>query len=97
MERARKVIADTRATSSGKSLRSESEVGRRMATLVTDGRVIPILRTELRPGPWQPRKWFDEGALAELADSLKAQGVLTPLRVVRASEGCGYLIIAGER
>jgi len=51
----------------------------------------------LRPGPWQPRRQFDPAALADLAESLKIQGVLTPLRVVPSDEENAYLIIAGER
>jgi ParB family chromosome partitioning protein len=54
---------------------------------------------ELHPGPEQPRQAFDEGALNELAASIRAQGVITPL-IVRErpkNEGGGYWIIAGER
>ena len=51
----------------------------------------------LRPGPWQPRKAFNEEALQELAGSIRSHGVLTPLRVVPAHAGQGYLIVAGER
>ena len=47
------------------------------------------------PNPMQPRRDFDEESLRELADSLKANGVMQPL-VVRANGG-GYTIIAGER
>ncbi len=46
-------------------------------------------------GEYQPRKHFDEDALNELADSIKAQGVIQPI-VVRA-QGDQYEIIAGER
>jgi ParB family chromosome partitioning protein len=42
-----------------------------------------------------PRKRFDEQRLRELADSIKAQGVLQPVLVRR--EGSGYRLIAGER
>jgi ParB/RepB/Spo0J family partition protein len=56
---------------------------------------IPV--AELRPGPWQPRRVFDAESLQELAESIAAQGVLTPLRVVPAWNGDGYLIVAGER
>ena len=46
-------------------------------------------------GEYQPRKHFDEDALNELADSIKAQGVIQPI-VVRA-QGEHYELIAGER
>ena len=51
---------------------------------------------DIYPSPEQPRRRFDEGKLAELADSIKVHGVITPL-VVRAREGGGYFLIAGER
>ena len=46
-------------------------------------------------GEYQPRKHFDEDALNELADSIKAQGVIQPI-VVRP-QGDQYELIAGER
>lgn len=54
---------------------------------------IPLAR--LRPNPQQPRRRFDETALRELADSIRAYGILQPLTVRRAEEG--YQLIAGER
>jgi|LFRM01.1.fsa_nt_gb ParB family chromosome partitioning protein len=54
---------------------------------------LPI--DELSPNPYQPRRKFDAEALAELADSIKAHGVLQPI-VVRKKDGA-YQIIAGER
>ncbi len=49
----------------------------------------------IRPNPHQPRKHFDEGEIADLADSIREHGVLQPL-VVRQTED-GYELIAGER
>lgn len=46
-------------------------------------------------GEYQPRKYFDDDALRELADSIKAQGVIQPI-VVRL-QGEHYELIAGER
>jgi ParB family chromosome partitioning protein len=54
---------------------------------------IPVAR--IRPCSFQPRKSFSEESIRELADSLKEQGVLTPLLVRRNGEG--YELIAGER
>jgi ParB family chromosome partitioning protein len=51
---------------------------------------------EVHPSAWQPRKTFDDARLGELADSIKAQGIIQPL-VVRGREGGGYELIAGER
>ncbi len=58
-------------------------------------REIPI--EQLKPNPYQPRKVFNKEALEELAQSIKAKGVLQPLLVRRAKDGQGYEIIAGER
>ena len=50
---------------------------------------------QLRPGKYQPRTRMNPESLRELADSIKAQGVMQPV-LVRAV-GDGYEIIAGER
>lgn len=50
---------------------------------------------EVRPNLRQPRKEFDDDAIAELSLSIKEKGVLQPLIVRRV--GTGYEIIAGER
>ena len=52
--------------------------------------------SELEPNRDQPRKEFDPSALAELADSIAAVGVIQPL-IVRPIPGGGYQIVAGER
>jgi ParB family transcriptional regulator, chromosome partitioning protein len=57
-------------------------------------REIPV--DLVRPNPRQPRRSFDEGALAELADSIRTRGVLQPI-VVRALPGGHYELVAGER
>ncbi len=56
----------------------------------------------LAPGQYQPRTRMDEGALYELAESIKAQGIMQPILVRRidagrAPSGARYEIIAGER
>lgn len=51
--------------------------------------------TRIRPNPFQPRADFDPDALAELAASISANGLLQPL-VVR-DVGEGFQIVAGER
>ena len=56
--------------------------------------------TELVPGVYQPRTRMDEGALYELAESIKAQGIMQPILVRRLTDGENagkYEIIAGER
>jgi ParB family chromosome partitioning protein len=59
----------------------------------TSIRLIPVDR--IRPNPHQPRKHFDEEALAELRASIEEHGVLVPI-LVREHSG-GYELIAGER
>ena len=51
---------------------------------------------QLQPGRYQPRTRMDEGALYELAESIKSQGVMQPV-LVRPLTGGRYEIIAGER
>ena len=51
---------------------------------------------ELQPGKYQPRSIMDEAPLAELAESIKSQGVMQPILVRPLSQG-GYEIVAGER
>ena len=59
-------------------------------------RMLPI--EALRANPDQPRRTFDEGALADLAASLKARGVIQPL-IVRPdpTDAGAFQIVAGER
>lgn len=55
--------------------------------------LLPI--RDIEPNKSQPRKMFDDGALSELADSIKQYGVIQPL-VVQKKDNY-YEIIAGER
>lgn len=55
---------------------------------------LPISQVETCSS--QPRKLFDEAALAELADSIREHGIIQPLTVRKLSSGY-YQIIAGER
>jgi ParB family transcriptional regulator, chromosome partitioning protein len=48
------------------------------------------------PNPFQPRRAFDEAELTDLANSVKAKGILQPILVRRLGDG-GYELIAGER
>ena len=65
------------------------------AARAADGlRELPI--DSLQPGKYQPRTHMDQETLAELAASIKAQGVMQPVLVRPAGEG-RYEIVAGER
>ncbi len=57
-------------------------------------RKLPI--DQLQPGKYQPRRDMDESKLAELSESIKAQGIIQPI-LVRQIAGGNYEIIAGER
>lgn len=50
----------------------------------------------VRPNPNQPRKYFDDDALAGLAESIKSQGIIQPLTVEEIAPG-EFSIVAGER
>lgn len=59
---------------------------------------------KINPNPYQPRREFDEGALRELADSIRQYGILQPLTVSRVEKETPdggllteYELIAGER
>lgn len=51
---------------------------------------------DIEPNKEQPRKLFEDGALAELADSIAQHGVIQPLLVRPLIDG-GYQLVAGER
>jgi ParB family chromosome partitioning protein len=58
-------------------------------------RMVPI--ASIRPLPGNPRKHFDEAALAELAASIATRGVIQPIIVRPHPDGSGYQLVAGER
>lgn len=65
------------------------------ASAESEDRVLYIDINDIKPNSAQPRKNFDEEKLAELANSIRANGVIQPL-IVRESAG-GYELVAGER
>lgn len=67
----------------------------KLKTYMETGRVVFLPARAIRPNPAQPRKIFREEALTELADSIRAHGILQPLSVRRV--GTSYELIAGER
>jgi ParB family transcriptional regulator, chromosome partitioning protein len=59
---------------------------------------VDVPLSAVRPNPDQPRRYFDETKLAELAASIRASGLLQPLAVRPDPDGVtDYLLIAGER
>ncbi|MBA3056643.1 MAG: ParB/RepB/Spo0J family partition protein [Gammaproteobacteria bacterium] len=65
-----------------------------------NGLPTTLLLIDLVAGQYQPRTRMDEGALYELAESIKAQGIMQPILVRQLMDGVNqakYEIIAGER
>jgi ParB family chromosome partitioning protein len=76
------------------------EEGAADAPAVNPGLPASLLLADMVPGVYQPRTRMDEGALYELAESIKAQGIMQPILVRKLGTGehAGkYEIIAGER
>ena len=70
------------------------------APAANPGQPASLRLDDLVPGQYQPRTRMDEGALYELAESIKAQGIMQPIlvRLLADGENAGkYEIIAGER
>ena len=70
------------------------------AGVANDGISTTLALDAMVPGVYQPRTRMDEGALYELAESIKAQGIMQPILVRQLTEGPNagkYEIIAGER
>ncbi len=82
--------------------KKQSGLGKGLGALMLENSVDEMVATnslpltEIVPNKEQPRKTFDEGALEELADSIKQHGVLQPL-LVRPLPSGGYQLVAGER
>lgn len=58
--------------------------------------VINIPIEKILPNPYQPRKFFDQTALDELAVSIKEYGIIQPI-TVRKISGERYELVSGER
>lgn len=64
------------------------------------GQPASLRLDDMVPGQYQPRTRMDEGALYELAESIKVQGIMSPILVRKLKHGSAagkYEIIAGER
>ena len=62
---------------------------------VPSGNLLECDIDAISPNPYQPRRDFPENEMAELADSVRVQGILQPLLVRESPQG--YELIAGER
>lgn len=74
---------------------SGAQLGNGTPGVAGNGPAVEVPLAKIVPNPNQPRRDFDEEKLAELADSIKKNGLIQPI-VVR-KHGIGYEIIAGER
>ena len=75
--------------------RARRPAGRRGQCRPPQGDLRMMNVSQLKPGKYQPRTHMDETSLEELADSIRAQGLMQPI-LAREVAG-GYEIIAGER
>ncbi len=60
------------------------------------GNIVEIELKSIEVNPFQPRTYFDEEALTELANSIKELGVIQPI-TVRKLEGNKFQLVSGER
>ncbi len=74
-------------------------IGAGAETEIDEGELRSIAVTRIQPGPYQPRQHMDPERLQELADSIRAQGMIQPIVVREISSGKAgtFEIIAGER
>jgi ParB family transcriptional regulator, chromosome partitioning protein len=71
---------------------ASTETGKR----VSADTILHVSPEIVDPNPHQPRQYFDEMALKELADSIREHGILQPLVVTESGNG-RYQLVAGER
>lgn len=62
---------------------------------INDEKIQILSIDKIYPNPNQPRKYFEESSMSDLANSIKAHGIIQPLIVSENEKG--YMIIAGER
>ncbi|NKI36199.1 ParB/RepB/Spo0J family partition protein [Wenzhouxiangella sp. XN79A] len=81
----------------GKSRSGHAAATRDAPPDAADGTLRNLPIEQIRPGEYQPRTGMDPDRLDELAESIKAQGVVQPVVVRSLGAGKGYELIAGER
>jgi ParB family chromosome partitioning protein len=86
-------------------MKKEGRLGKGIASIFAENYIEEAVQSsgvqtlkisEIEPKADQPRKYFDEEALEQLAESIKQHGLIQPI-VVRESGGGFYQIVAGER
>jgi ParB family chromosome partitioning protein len=74
----------------------KSEIAEEETVILRDGdRILKVNPDKISINPQQPRSYFNETALDDLAESIKQHGIISPLIVTR--QGNSYELIAGER
>ena len=84
----------------GPKVDDSPEAANALSAASSPGLPASLLLDDLVPGQYQPRTRMDEGALYELAESIKVQGIMQPILVRQLKDGSNsgkYEIIAGER
>ncbi len=84
----------------GPKVNESADADNTHGSATSPGLLATLPLTDLVTGQYQPRTRMDEGALYELAESIKAQGIMQPILVRRLNSGAHdgkYEIIAGER
>lgn len=99
------LLSDSRATSAQESSAADAttetsdasvDAGAPAAATAASSDGATVAVDAVQPSPYQPRRYFDEEALADLSQSIKHSGLLQPI-VVRQKATGGYELIAGER
>ncbi len=60
-------------------------------------KIVDVLVDDVVPGPFQPRKFFSESSLKDLAQSIKEKGLVQPILVRPLIQSGQYELVAGER
>ena len=64
---------------------------------VVENNIVSVALMNIQPSSYNPRKHFDEVSLAELAESIRQQGVLQPIGVRPIADTDRFEIVFGER
>jgi ParB family transcriptional regulator, chromosome partitioning protein len=89
------LLSETRREEPLVSVAAEGAASGASTPAVTDG-LVSLAVSAIVPHPDQPRRYFDDAALEELAASIATRGVIQPV-IVRPLPGGRYQLVAGER
>ena len=90
------LLGDANAASASSATAPVGQVASSSDVRPNEIRVVPV--EWINPGPWQPRRVFDKGALEELSQSMAENGIIQPILVRPNPQKEGrYQLIAGER